>query len=129
MQTGTRPSSASAAATDVPRGETGIRILLTILFALVASVLRTVVAVIVIFELLWALISGTAPNSRTREFANRVIAYYYRVLRYLTYNEDEVPFPFSPFPDSIEPTGTPHDGTTPVQELIGGAGESGDRTG
>ena len=127
MQNGVHPSSATTA--DVPRGETGIRILLTILFALVASVLRTVVAVIVIFELLWALITGTAPNSRTREFANRVIAYYYRVLRYLTYNEDEVPFPFSPFPASIEPTGAPHDGTTPVSELIGGEGGGRDRSG
>lgn len=94
---------------EIPRADTGIRILLTILFAVVASVLRTVVAVIVVFELLWALITRQAPSLRVREFANRVVAYSYRVYRYLTYNEATVPFPFSPFPPAVEPTGSPHE--------------------
>lgn len=104
---------------EIPRADTGIRILLTILFAVVASVLRTVVIVIVIFELLWALITQRAPSVRMREFANRVIAYHYRLHRYLTYNEATVPFPFSPFPPALEPTGSPHEESdTDVRDLL-----------
>ena len=109
---------------EIPRADTGIRILLTILFALVAGVLRAVVIVIVIFELLWALITQRAPSVRIREFANRVIAYYYRLHRYLTYNEATVPFPFSPFPPALEPAGSPHEeGDTDVRDLLRSEGE------
>ena len=104
---------------EVPRVDTGIRILLTLLFVAVASVLRAVVVVIVIFELLWALITQRAPSLRVREFANRVIAYHYRLHRYLTYNEATVPFPFSPFPPALEPTGSPHEESdTDVRDLL-----------
>ena len=109
---------------EIPRADTGIRILLTILFFLVAAVLRAVVVVIVIFELLWALITQRAPSVRMREFANRVIAYYYRLHRYLTYNEATVPFPFSPFSPALEPTGSPHEeGDTDVRDLLRSEGE------
>ncbi len=102
----------------IPRADTGIRILLTILFSVVGGVLRIVVVVIVIFELLWALITQSAPSVRMREFANSVIAYYYRLHRYLTYNDATVPFPFSPFPPALEPTGSPHEESdTAVRDL------------
>ena len=103
----------------IPRADTGIRVLLMILFAVVAGVLRTVITVIVIFELVWALITQSAPSVRVREFANRVIAYYYRLHRYLTYNEATVPFPFSPVPPALEPTGSPHEESdTDVRDLL-----------
>ena len=101
------------------RTDTGIRILLTILFAVVASVLRAVVTVIVIFELLFAFFTQRAPSWRLREFANLVIAYYYRLHRYITYNEATVPFPFSPFPSALEPTGrTNEESDTDVRDLL-----------
>lgn len=31
-----------------------------------------------------------------------ILAYFYKVMRYLTFNEDRVPFPFSRFPEEIE---------------------------
>ena len=94
---------------QIPRGETGIRVLFTILFWVVAEVLKTVVNVMVIFELLWTLVTQRAPKLAVRDLANRVIAYHYRIQRYLTYNDATRPFPFSPLPDPLEPTGSPHD--------------------
>ena len=38
-----------------------------------------------------------------REFGNRLAAYAYRVIRYLTYNSDAAPFPFAEPPASLEP--------------------------
>ena len=87
---------------EVDRGDTGIRIALTLLFALVAAVLESVIGVIVVFELLWTLVTRQAPSPRVRELANRIITYYYRIGRYLTYNESRVPFPFNDFPPALE---------------------------
>ena len=89
---------------EIDRGETGIRILLTILFAFVRGLLDSLVGLIVIFELLWTLITKQPPSSRLRALANRIVAFDYRIGRYLTYNEGEVPFPFSEFPEEIEPS-------------------------
>ena len=87
---------------EIPRMETAHRIALTLLFAIVAGAMRTVLALIVAFELLFALITRRPPGARVRELANRLTTYYYRLLRYLTYNESRVPFPFSDFPEPLE---------------------------
>ena len=41
-------------------------------------------------------------NEPAGSFANQVAAYGYRVMRYLTLNENHRPFPFSDFPAAIE---------------------------
>ena len=86
----------------IPRGETGFRILLSLLFVLIGSVLETVLGVIVIFQLIVALSTQRPPSVRVRELANRIISYYYKLGRYVTYNESRVPFPFTDFPEAIE---------------------------
>lgn len=87
---------------DVDRIDTGIRIALTVLFVLVATALESALGIIVVFELVWTLLTRQPPSRRVRELANRIIAYYYRIGRYLTYNESRVPFPFSDFPRPLE---------------------------
>ncbi len=93
---------ALAAGGEIERRDSGIRILLTILVALVAGLIESVLALVVIFELAWALITRQPPGLRVRELANRALVYYYRIWRYLTYNEAQVPFPFSDFPVVLE---------------------------
>jgi hypothetical protein len=89
---------------EIDRSETGIRILLTILFALVRGVVVSALGLIVIVELLWTLITRQPPSPRLRELANRIVTFEYRIGRYLTYNEGSIPFPFSEFPQEIEPS-------------------------
>lgn len=86
----------------VERSETGIRIALTLLFVIVAAALESALAIIIVFGVLWTLLTREPPSPRVRELANRIIAYYYRIGRYLTYNESRVPFPFSDFPEALE---------------------------
>jgi hypothetical protein len=95
-------NAARASGCEIDRKDTGIRILLTLLFALIASVVESVVALIIVFALPWALITKQPPGLRVRALANRIITYYYRIGRYLTYNESLVPFPFSEFPEAFE---------------------------
>jgi hypothetical protein len=104
---------------EIERGETGIRILLFLLFAVIFRLGTVVLAAVVVFELLYALITRRPPNDRVRSFANRTLSYLYRITRYLTnrtlsylyritryltYNQSEVPFPFSDFPPEVEPS-------------------------
>ncbi len=81
--------------------------------------LETVLAVVIVFGLLWTLITEQAPPPRVREFANRLVAYGYRMWRYMTYNEARVPFPFSEFPTAVEPPADlGHDEALEVRELL-----------
>jgi hypothetical protein len=92
---------------EIERGETGVRILYTLLFLVIGRVVESVVIATVAFELLWALVTRQAPPPRVREFANRAISYFYRIGRYLTYNDPAPPFPLADFPPELEPPGTP----------------------
>ena len=89
---------------EIERGDTGRRILLTLLFGLIWTVTESALAVIVIFCLIWTLITRQAPPARLRDFSNRLVAYSYRLWRYITYNDRHLPFPFSEFPDALEPS-------------------------
>ncbi len=86
----------------IERTDTAFRMLYSLLFALVISVLETVVGVLVIFQLLYTLITKREPSRRVPDFGNRLATYFYRMLRYLTYNSDDLPFPFSDFPEALE---------------------------
>ena len=92
----------AANASEIDRGATGIRIVLTILFAVIARVVELLLAVLVVFELGVALVTQQPPSRKIRDFANQVCTYLYRLTRYLTYNEAEPPFPFTDFPETIE---------------------------
>jgi len=102
MSSSTLSDAPQLANIDIDPRDTGIRIVLTLLFMVVASLLDTVVGVLVVFSVLWALITRQPPNPRLRSLANRIITFEYRIRRYVTYNDAEVPFPFSDLPDPLE---------------------------
>jgi hypothetical protein len=88
---------------QIERKDTGIRILLSVLFIFVVHIGHAVIGAVTLFSLVFALITKRPPGDRVRQFANRTASYLYRVLRYLTYNESEPPFPFADFPQELEP--------------------------
>jgi hypothetical protein len=94
---------------DVERKGTAIRFLISLLFWVVTEILRWVLGAIILFELGFALITQRSPSYRIRRFANQTLSYQYRILRYLTYNEPDRPFPFSEFPPEVEPCGPTHE--------------------
>lgn len=91
----------------IERKETGFRSLLTVLFLAIFSVVEVVLWVVILFELIFALITQQPPSERVRRFANQTLSYLYRITRYLTYNEFEPPFPFADFPSEVEPPTRP----------------------
>jgi hypothetical protein len=87
----------------VDRAETGIRALKTLLFFIVARVVETVLAVLILFGLIWTLITRREPSPAVKRFASRVLAYLVEIVRYLTYNDDQAPFPFRELPGDPKP--------------------------
>ncbi|MDY0269615.1 DUF4389 domain-containing protein [Trichloromonas sp.] len=93
---------AVAAVAGVGRLKILLRLLYAFLFLLVFEILRLIVQVTVLGQYLYLLVVGTSCEP-LRTFGSRVADYSYRVIRYLTLNENERPYPFTQFPGEIEP--------------------------
>ena len=83
------------------RKQIAIRLLYTLLYMAIFELVKTIVLLITLFEYFILLIT-LRHNEPARTFANKVATYGYRVMRYLTLNENQRPFPFSDFPAEIE---------------------------
>jgi hypothetical protein len=78
-----------------------IRLLYTLLYVVIFEVVKTIIFMVTIFEYFLLLLT-LKHNERARTFANQAATYGYRLMRYLTLNENQRPFPFSDFPAEIE---------------------------
>jgi D-alanyl-lipoteichoic acid acyltransferase DltB (MBOAT superfamily) len=85
----------------VTRKQVAIRLLYTLLYAAIFEVVKIIILLITLFEYLILLIT-LRHNEPARAFANKVATYGYRVMRYLTLNDNRRPFPFADFPVEIE---------------------------
>jgi len=83
------------------RQQVAIRLLYTLLYVAIFEVVKTIILLITLFEYFFLLVT-LRHNEPARSFANQVAAYGYRVMRYLTLNDNQRPFPFSDFPAAIE---------------------------
>ena len=83
------------------RKQVAIRLLYTLLYVAIFELVKTIVLLITLFEYFFLLVT-LRHNEPARTFANQVATYGYRVMRYLTLNENRRPFPFSDFPAAIE---------------------------
>ena len=103
--------------TPIERIDTAIRLVLSLLFLLIAEVVQTVLGFLVAFSLLFALVAGERPSEAVRNLSNQVTAYLYRIYRYLTYNDHRAPFPFHELGGALEPGRWSAD--TTESELLG----------
>ncbi len=83
------------------RKDIAIRLLFTILFLIVFEILKMVIQITVVIQYLYLLIT-TTHNEALRKFSNKVSFYAYKVMRYLTLNENARPYPFTKFPENVE---------------------------
>ena len=108
-------------ASELDRGTIALRAVFSLLLALVLSVLNSLLAVVVIFQMVYSFVSQSIPSPRVQELGNNVTAYYYQVLRYLTHNDSQIPFPFSDFPTPLEvgrPAYAPASGAHAAEEEV-----------
>jgi hypothetical protein len=76
-----------------------IRLLFMILFSIIYGTAVFVLWTIVLIQVFFSLITGSA-NGRLLPFSGQLSAYIYEILLYLAYNREEKPFPFSDWPSS-----------------------------
>ena len=87
---------------ELERGAVALRTVFSLLLAMVLSVLNSLLAVVVIFQLVYSFVTQSIPSARVQELGNKVTAYYYQVLRYLTHNDSQIPFPYGDLPTPLE---------------------------
>lgn len=85
---------------DQYEGKQGwIRVLFIAAFWLVFYVTQLVIAAVVVAQCLFTLITGN-PNTYLLGFGESLSKYVQEILRYVTFNTDQRPFPFTDFPKS-----------------------------
>ncbi|MFT7525549.1 MAG: hypothetical protein ACI9LY_000685 [Arenicella sp.] len=84
--------------TEQYQGQTGWqRVLFVALFWLVFYVAQMVVAAVAIAQCIFVLLTNN-PNAHLQKFGDSLGKYIHDILRYVTFNSDQRPFPFSDFP-------------------------------
>lgn len=73
------------------------RLIFMLLMALAFHVCGTVLAIVVIIQLVMVLLND-APNARLLSFGRSLGNYLRQIVDYLTFASEEVPFPFSDWP-------------------------------
>lgn len=84
------------------RKKIAIRLLYTIFFVIVLEIIKMIVQLCVLFQYIYLFIT-TEYNQPVRNFSNKVAVYAYRLMRYVTLNENLPPFPFREFPQDMDP--------------------------
>ena len=90
-------------ATVIDRSATGKRFLFTVLFVIVVRLVEAVLAFVVLYELVYTLITKRPPNTRVTRFAHRILCYGFDIGQYITCNKNQRSFPFDDFPIGTEP--------------------------
>ncbi len=85
----------------IPRGKIGIRLTFTLIFLVILSVMHFIIQMTTLIQYVILLITRSYSEP-LRSFSNKVAAYVYRLIRYITLNDNTRPFPFTDFPQEIE---------------------------
>ena len=85
------------------RVDVALRAVYSLLFAIAFSMMNSLLAVLVVFQLIYSFITEKLPGDRVQRFGLDLADYYGQILRYLTHNDSRLPFPFSDFPEPGEP--------------------------
>lgn len=88
--------------TPLSRTRILIRLLYSILFLVVLSIVHFLIQLATVFQYIMLLIT-LSPSEPVRRVSNQLAVYGYRVMRYLTLNDNVRPFPFTDFPKELEP--------------------------
>lgn len=91
-----------------------LRILYMLVFFVALYVTGAVILVLVVAQALFTLVTGS-DNINLRRLGNSLSIYVHEMLRFLTYNSEYRPFPFSSFPiagNALPAPGDDHYGET-----------------
>lgn len=79
-----------------------VRVLYMLFFWLAFSIAEFLIAVVALFQAVCALVTGST-NDGLHRFGKNLSTYVHQIMEYVTFNSDDLPFPFNDWPDG-EPT-------------------------
>ena len=85
---------------------TWIRLLYMILFVVAFNVAEIVTGVVVVVQFLFKLITGQA-NAQLLGFGHALAIYFRQIVAFLTYDSEDMPFPFAPWPEGAGASAQP----------------------
>jgi len=74
-----------------------MRLLFMLLFGVIYTATRFVLVVVVVLQFMWVLFTAD-KNRHLLSFGNQLSTFVYQIYRYLTFNTEHRPFPFSDWP-------------------------------
>ncbi len=78
--------------------DTWLRGLFILIFGVIFYFLYGLIWLLVIFQFVTKVITGEL-NRNLEQFSTKMTSYAMQILNYITFQSEERPFPFSPFPD------------------------------
>ena len=78
-----------------------MRLIYTLLFVVILSVTNFIIQLMALMQFVILLLTRSYSEP-LRSFSNKAAVYMYRLVRYITLNENTKPFPFIDFPDEME---------------------------
>lgn len=79
---------------NLKRRSTWVRLLFMIVFVGIYMITRIVFGAVVVFQFLWVLFTAET-NKPLTELGQSLATYTYQIMRYLSFNSEDKPFPFS----------------------------------
>lgn len=83
------------------RKNVAVRFVFTLVFGAVALVQGVALLILTLFQFLWTFVT-VRPLDAITSLSHTVTVYLYKMLRYITLNEADKPWPFGGFPDLLE---------------------------
>lgn len=84
---------------NLRKRQTWLRGLYMLLFIVIYHVAEFVVGAVVLLQFIFTLVSGNT-NARLLQFGQSLSRYAYQILRFLTFNSEDLPFPFNEWPSA-----------------------------
>ena len=96
---------------NVKDENTWVRLAFIILFALALQITGVILTLTVIVQFLTQLLTGR-PSEHVSAFGQNLASFVFQTIRFLTFASDDMPWPFSPWPDG--PPGDDEESTTDI---------------
>ena len=78
---------------NIKSRSTWLRALFMVAFYVIGTVVTAVLSVVVVLAFFWVLITGE-KNGQLQQAGQVIADYLYEIIRYLTFNSEDKPFPF-----------------------------------
>ena len=97
---------ASDLKSHLSKKSTWMRLLYMILFVIAFNVAELVTGVIVVVQILFKLFTGQV-NEQLRNFGHTLAIYFRQTVAFLTYDTEDMPYPFAPWPEGAAEAARP----------------------